>query len=407
MTVNQPAINALQQHITDRRSHILDFLRELVAIESINGDIRAAGERCEQEMQALGYDAIWWDKMGNLVGRIGSEDADRILLYDTHIDTVGTGSPDEWDWSPFEGKIEDGVLYARGAGDAKGCTPGMVYGAALARDNGLLPDDMALYIFCNMEEINEGAAPNAFVQTEGIFPDFVVIGEPTGLNVYRGQKGRTEYQIHIQGKSAHAASNHLGDNALYKALPVIEAIQKRQDTLPADDFLGQARITVTDVTVEAGSRNVVPGAVTVYVDRRLIPGETARDELAQLEELTGHRDDIHITIPEMTDPSYTGFIFPLDAIYPAWVLPDDAPFVQTGLQTGQALGLNEIHTGKWDFSTNGVYWAGKLNIPTIGFGPGDEQHAHTVLDQVRLDDVVQATAWYSLLPAMLTSEPQS
>ena len=70
------------------------------------------------------------------------------------------------------------------------------------------------------------------------------------------------------------------------------------------------------------------------------------------------------------------------------------------LATAHQLGLTPDIT-KWDFSTNGIYWAGKAKIPTIGFGPGEEQYAHTVLDQVRLDDVVTATEWYALLPSML------
>jgi acetylornithine deacetylase/succinyl-diaminopimelate desuccinylase-like protein len=60
-------------------------------------------------------------------------------------------------------------------------------------------------------------------------------------------------------------------------------------------------------------------------------------------------------------------------------------------------------TGKWNFSTNGNYWMGKAGIPSIGFGPGDEAHAHTALDQVPLDDVVRATAWYALFPHVLRS----
>ena len=56
-----------------------------------------------------------------------------------------------------------------------------------------------------------------------------------------------------------------------------------------------------------------------------------------------------------------------------------------------------------DFSTNGIYWAGKANIPSIGFGPGDEETAHTVMDSVRLDDVVKATEFYALLPAVLAA----
>ena len=63
-----------------------------------------------------------------------------------------------------------------------------------------------------------------------------------------------------------------------------------------------------------------------------------------------------------------------------------------------------LPTGKWDFSTNGTYWTGKAGIPSIGFGPGNEIHAHTVIDQVPLDDVVRATEWYALLPALLPKQ---
>jgi acetylornithine deacetylase/succinyl-diaminopimelate desuccinylase-like protein len=77
--------------------------------------------------------------------------------------------------------------------------------------------------------------------------------------------------------------------------------------------------------------------------------------------------------------------------------------MQAGLRTSAALGMN-LTSGHWDFSTNGIYWAGKAKIPTIGFGPGEEQYAHTVLDQVRLDDVVRSSYWYAALPMMLASQ---
>ena len=93
----------------------------------------------------------------------------------------------------------------------------------------------------------------------------------------------------------------------------------------------------------------------------------------------------------------------MEKIYPAWLLEDEHPFVQAGVEAGKAI-YGSMNTGKWDFSTNGIYWMGKAGIPSIGFGPGDEIHAHTVLDQVKLDDVVTATEWYALLPAMLPNE---
>jgi len=71
------------------------------------------------------------------------------------------------------------------------------------------------------------------------------------------------------------------------------------------------------------------------------------------------------------------------------------------VETCEKLYGHKPETGKWVFSTNGIYWMGKANIPAIGFGPGDEVYAHTVKDQVPLDDVVKATEFYALFPAIL------
>ena len=395
--VDHTKLQELRHQVEERRNDIIAFLREICAIPSMENQIRACGERIADEMKRLGYDDVFWDKMGNIVGVIGA--GDRVLLYDSHIDTVGIGDPDEWEWDPFEGKIENGILYARGACDEKGSTPGMVYGLALARELGLL-DGYTAYYFGNMEEWNDGQAPHAFVQTEGIKPDFVVIGEPTKMQIYRGHKGRVEFKIVAKGKSAHAASNYLGDNAIYKLLPIIERISHIEPELGDHDFLGQGRITVTDMEVKTPSINAVPDEATIYVDRRITFGEAPDVELKRLQAIIGERDDIRAEILVYDEPSYTGFVFPLDKIYPAWAYEEDEPIVRAGLSAAEVL-YGHADSGKWDFSTNGIYWAGKAGIPSIGFAPGNEIHAHTVLDQVPLEDVVRSTEWYALFPAIL------
>jgi putative selenium metabolism hydrolase len=396
--ISPETIEQIKMQVGAQREGIIRFLRELCAIPSYDSQIRAVGERAEAEMRKLGFDEVWWDRMGNIVGRIG--DGPKKLLYDSHIDTVGIGDPDEWEWDPFRGKIEDGVFYARGACDEKGSTPGMIYGLALAKQLGLL-DGITGYYFGNMEEWNDGIAPHALVEVEGLRPDFVVIGEPTRMQVYRGHKGRVEMQVVAKGKSAHAASNFLGDNAIYKMLPVIEAISKLEPQFKDDPFLGSGRITVTDMKVDTPSINAVPNQATIFIDRRVTFGENPLEELQRIQKLIGDRSDMEASILYYDTPSYTGFVFPLEKIYPAWALPEEHPFVQAGVQTSMALWGDPLPTGKWNFSTNGTYWTGKANIPSIGFGPGDEVHAHTVIDQVRLDDVVRATEWYALLPGML------
>ncbi len=395
------SIISIQQRVADQRGLILRFLREICAIPSMNSQIGPVGERIAVEMRKLGFDEVRFDKMGNILGRIGN--GTKVIVYDSHIDTVGIGDRSAWQWDPFEGKIEDGVLYARGACDEKGSTPGMVYGLAIARDLGLL-DGFTAWYFGNMEEWCDGIAPNTFVEVDPkVRPDYVVIGEPTRMQVYRGHKGRVEIKVTAKGRSAHAASNHLGDNAIYKLLPVIAGIRDLEPQLGDHEFLGHGKITVSDMQVKTPSINAVPDEATIFIDRRLTFGEDKDAAIEQVRSLIApeHRDSV--TVEEMfyDEPSYTGFVFPVDKYFPAWAYEDGHPLVQAGQQARRLLGLPDVPTGKWNFSTNGIYWAGKAKIAAIGFGPGDEVTAHTVNDSVSLDDVVKATEFYAVLPGLL------
>ena len=399
-----PSVNvaAVEAQVAQYSQTIIQFLRDLCAIPSMDSQIGPVGERAKAEMEKLGFDEVWFDSMGNIVGRIG--DGPRKIVFDSHIDTVGIGNPDEWDWDPFIGKVEKGRFYARGACDEKGSTPPMIYGMAIARNLGLL-DGWTAHYFGNMEEWCDGIAPHAFVEHEGIRPDFVVIGEPTKMQVYRGHKGRVEIEVTSRGRSAHAASNHLGDNAIYKILPLIDGVSKLEPQLGDDPFLGHGKITVSDMKVSTPSINAVPDLCNVYIDRRVTFGETAEGAIAQVRALVAPElvasGQVTVEMMKYADPSYTGFVFPVDKYFPAWALPEEHPLVQAGLKAAELIGLPSHPAGKWNFSTNGIYWMGKAGIPSIGFGPGEEETAHTTQDSVLLADVVKATAFYAILPTLI------
>lgn len=398
---NEQKIKEIQARVEENRETIIEFLREICAIPSMDSKIGPVGERIQEEMIALGFDEVRFDKMGNTVGRIGN--GPKVLVYDSHIDTVGIGDPAEWQWDPFKGKIENGRFYARGACDEKGSTPGMIYGLAIARDLGLL-DGYTAYYFGNMEEWCDGIAPNTFVEVDpGVRPDFVVIGEPTKMFVYRGHKGRVEMKVVAKGRSAHAASNHLGDNAIYKLLPVIAGIRDLEPQLGDHEFLGHGKITVSDMHVNTPSINAVPNEAFIYVDRRVTFGETVDAVIEQVRALIPpeHKDSISVEMLYYDDPSYTGFVYEVDKYFPAWAYEDSHPLVRAGVETRKLIGIPDAPTGKWNFSTNGIYWAGKAGIPSIGFGPGEEETAHTVNDSVILDDVVKAAEFYALLPGVI------
>lgn len=391
----------IQKRVEGSREDIIEFMRDIVAIPSMDSQIGPVGERVQAEMKKLGFDEVRFDKMGNTIGRIGN--GKRVMVYDSHIDTVGIGDPSSWQWDPFKGKVEDGIFYARGACDEKNSTPGMIYGLAIARDLGLL-DGWTVYYFGNMEEWCDGIAPNTFVEVDPqIKPDFVVIGEPTKMLVYRGHKGRLEMKVTAKGKSAHAASNHLGDNAIYKLLPVIAGIRDLEPKLGDHEFLGHGKITVSDMHVKTPSINAVPDEAIIYIDRRMTFGETKEAVKKQVEDLipAEFKDTVKLEELFYDEPSYTGFVFPVDKYFPAWAYEENHPLVQAGQQARIMIGLPEAKPGKWNFSTNGIYWAGKAGIPSIGFGPGDEETAHTVNDSVSLDDVVKATEFYAILPSLI------
>ena len=395
----------IKQKVAARRDDIIQFMRDICAIPSMDSLIGPVGERIQAEMRKLGYDEVRFDKMGNTLGRIGS--GPRVLLYDSHIDTVGVGDQEDWDWDPFVGKVENGRLYARGACDEKGSTPGMIHGLAIARDLGLL-DGYTVYYFGNMEEWCDGIAPNSFVEADPIVrPDFVVIGEPTMMNVYRGHKDRVELKITASGRSAHAAIHYLGDNAVYKMVSIINNIReldrRMRFGMGSHPILGHPSIAVTDAIARTNSLNAVPNQFTIFIDRRVTLNEPHDEVINTIKGLIPDYLQEEIVVEELfyDTPSYTGFVFPLNKYYPAWLQEETHPLVQAGQKTVQDLWGQTRPLGTWDFSTNGTYWAGKAGIPSIGFGPGDERDAHMIIENVPLDEVVDSTEFYAYLPASL------
>lgn len=398
-----PIIVEVKRQVESYRGDIIQFLRDIVAIPSPNGAIGQVVQRIAEEMKKLRYDEVFFDHMGNVVGRIGR--GEKVLLYDSHVDTVDVADPSQWEWDPYQGKVENGIFYGLGACDEKGSTPGMVYGLKIARDLGLL-EGYTAYYFGNLEEVCDGIAPHSLVETDKIRPDFVVIGEPTNMRIYRGHRGRIEMKVVTKGRTCHASAPERGENAVYKMAPIIEAISKMGPEFLEDPFLGKGSIAVTDIHCKTPSINALPDECTIFIDRRLTFGETWEMAVEQVRRVAEpYGGEVEVLIYD--EPSYNGFVFKVDKYFPAWALPEEHFLVQAGVETCQKLYGHKPETGKWVFSTNGIYWMGRANIPAIGFGPGNEIYAHTVKDQVPLDDVVKATEFYALFPAVLKSRLSS
>ncbi|HSS08654.1 MAG TPA: YgeY family selenium metabolism-linked hydrolase [Acidimicrobiales bacterium] len=384
------------------RPTVTELLGDLIRTPSLSGDEGDVISRLRQEMESLGYDEVTVDPFGSLIGRIG--DGPVTIVYDAHVDTVGVGCPSEWPGDPFEPRIKSGVIYGRGACDDKGGIAAMVMGGALYKQL-RSSNDVTLYVVGSVQEEDCDGLALEHLLTEVLpRPDLVVLGEATDRGVFRGNRGRIEVLVCTRGSSCHASAPDRGRNPVYDLAPIIGEIQDLNGKLGWDDFLGAGTIAVTKITCETPSLNAVPATSAIYLDRRLTAGEDPAAALAEIRDLPAIRDaGAEVELLTYQQPSFTGLTLSMTKQYQTWVMPEHDLAVQAGILAGQkALGRTP-ETGHWVFSTNGVASMGKLGIPTIGYGPGNEIHAHTVADQCPIDDLVDAMAWYAAFPQTFVS----
>ena len=376
------------------RENITSFVRDIVSIPSLSGEEGSVIERLRQEMVGIGYDEVHVDGMGNLIGRIGS--GERVIALDGHCDVVDVGNPDIWERDPYSGALIDGVIHGRGASDQKGGLAAAIMAGKILSEVGL-PDTHTLYVVASIsEEEIEGANWRYIIEEEGIMPAVVLLTEPSDLKISIGQRGRMEMRVKTEGISCHGSAPDRGVNAIYRMAPVIQDIERLHQGMEEDSLLGGGSITVTDIRSTAPCLCAVADSATIHLDRRLTEKETLESAMREVEELPSARESgAEVFVPEYEVSTHTGLVYQVQAYYPTWLMDRSDPVVQSaiGAYREQFEGEPEITT--WQFSTNGVVTKGVFDIPTIGFGPGREEHAHMPLDQVRVDDLVSAMEFYT------------
>jgi len=392
----------IQVNLEESKEELANLLQRLIRIRSYTGQEKEIVEFILDTMQYYGFDDQYSDDLGNAVGRIG--DGPVKILYDAHIDTVQVTDEESWTYPPFEGRIVGGIIYGRGAVDEKSAMAGFLMAGKLLKtlyqNNGL---PFSLYVVGSvMEEDCDGYPLRHLIEQEGLRPDYVLLGEPTDLKVFRGQRGRMEMQITTAGKSAHGAHNRQGINAVYKMNPIVTAIERLDRSLPSIQPLGRGSITVSDIHSRGPSLCSVPDHCRIHIDRRLTVGETRESALAQLEEIVQKNGgEAVVAIPEYSGSSWKTTEFTQETYFPTWIMEEDHPLVQAGLETARMVLGKKTKSGFWSFSTNGVATAGRHDLPTIGFAPGKEELAHSSREEIVLEDLVKATRFYALFPFVL------
>lgn len=362
----------------------IDFLKRLVSTKSYSGQETAVSKIIAAEMRRLGYDEVRTDRFHNVVGRVGDGRGVKIL-FDAHTDTVGIADLKNWKTDPFKAAIKNGRLYGRGAADDKGSVAAMVYaGAALKKS--ARADGFTLTVSASAGEETGGTEWLDFITKKLKFrPDFAVIGEPSDLKIIRGHKGRAEFKISVAGKSAHASIPEKGVNAVHKAAALVGKIadlNKKYKTAK----LGRPVISVTVLETQNASINTIPERCVFYIDRRTVETETRRSVENEIRKICGRDGKIE----------YVKY-------YSPWVIDAKHPLIKASAKAFRnAYGRTpEIVT--WPFCTNGSHTMGDRGIPSVGFGPGKEEHAHIADESIAIDDVIKAIGFYVALPKAIVA----
>ncbi len=389
--------NAIKERAGAFEPNMTAFLRDLIRIPGESCGEKRVIERIKKEMETLGFDAVRVDPMGNIQGYMG--DGDKIIAYDAHIDTVGIGNRDNWSFDPYEGYETDTEIGGRGASDQLGGIVSAVYGAKIMKDLNLLSGYKVLVTGTVQEEDCDGLCWQYLIKEEKIRPEFVVITEPTDGNIYRGQRGRMEIRVDVDGISCHGSAPERGDNAIYKMADILQEVRALNDKLMDNDFLGKGTLAVSEIFFTSPSRCAVADSCAISIDRRLTDGETYKSAIAEIEALpTVKKYSARVSMYQYDRPSYTNLVYPTECYFPTWVIPADAEPTQAMVKAYAGMYGTPV-VDKWTFSTNGVSIMGREGIPCIGFGPGKEAQAHAPNEKTWKADLVKCAAVYAAMPA--------
>jgi len=374
------------------RDYTAQNLSELVKIKSLSTKEKDVQLELKRQMGEAGFDEIRIDGLGNVIGRIGT--GKKILAIDGHMDTVDIGNRDNWSFDPLGGEIKNGFVHGRGSVDQKGGPASFVTTGRILKELGFNEDLTIYYVGSVIEEDCDGLCWKYIIENDKIKPDFVISTEPTNLNVYRGQRGRMEMQVHFYGVSSHGSAPERGKNAIYMASRAALEIEKLNDRLKGDEFLGKGSITVTEIISKSPSLCAVSDYARIHIDRRLTSGETKETAVKEIDDLIKGYDS-KVELLNYSEKAYTGLEYGMEKYYPTWTVPVNHEVVKTGVSAYKKIFGKEPKVDKWTFSTNGIMTCGVYGIPTIGFGPGNEVLAHAPDEKVPVTDLVTSSAFYA------------
>ena len=381
----------LMMNEIDVASDLLAFAQDLVRIKSYSGQEEQIARFIASKMEALGFDEVKIDRYGNVLGRVGNEG--RVTLFDSHMDTVSVTDEDQWDVPPFSGEIVDGYLWGRGSVDMKSSAAASIYAAAIAKSEGRV-SGKTVYVSCTVdEEFCDGEGLRHALEEGNVRPNFAIICEPSANVITTGHKGKAQVVIKTKGVSAHGSAPEKGVNAIYEMAEIIQRVEQTNQELMRKGGRN-GTLVMSQISSTSVSLNAVPSACEVYLDRRMVLGETEQTIRDEMERIIADKNAAW-EIEPLHRLTWTGEEITYHPFHLAWEIHSQQALSKAFVNAySKTFGYSPEKYDYWDYSTNAVATV-RLGIPTIGFGPGEYKLAHMRNEKCEVSQILDACAVYT------------
>ena len=353
---------------------LMDWVQELLA---------AAGITAQILPDASGGKA-------NLYATIGPQDRPGVMLSG-HTDVVPVDGQ-VWTRPPFVLTEAEGRYYGRGATDMKGFVASALAAALMAARRPLAtPLHLALSYDEEVGCLGVASLIDMLAHAPHL-PAMCIVGEPTGMQVATGHKGKIALRAACTGREGHSALAPMALNALHLGADFLGAVRRLQDEV-AESGLRDGDYDVPYTTLHVGKMqggvqvNIVPNLCTLDFEIRNLAGD---DPQALIDRLWVEAD--RITAP--LKAAFPEAAITIDRLwdYPGLGTPSSAPVVQFVKSLTGANG-----TMKVAFGTEGGLFSTRLGIPTVICGPGSMAQGHKPDEWVSVEQITRCDAMLAAL----------
>jgi len=384
-------VKRISEEVDKNKDEIIRLVQELVRIPSFSGDAQGLSQIAQVisgEMSRTGFSIQLIEAeegLTNVIGKYQGSNNAPWILFNGHTDVVPVQKDEDWIVEPFSAEIKDGRIYGRGACDMKGGLAAMLAAPKIVFS--LFPEYRGnIILTATVDEEIGGFKGMKYIVEQGIKADMGIVCEPTDLKIVNVCKGLLWLKLRTKGKSAHGGMPEHGINAVYKMAKILNRLEGYDFKQAPHDVLGKPTINIGRIT--GGARpNIVPDSCEAEIDIRYLPNQNHLKIVDELKELISDLKKKDRQIDAEID---------IIRYRSSAEISKEEKVIQTIMEAfGEVTGNYPEFRGM--VTPADSEYLVNAGIPSVMFGPGADQLAHTTNEWIAIDEILNAVKIYATI----------